>query len=39
MDNAFYDKYEKLHKDLKDGKIDKVTAEKVGATDCMKCHY
>jgi hypothetical protein len=39
MNNAFYDKYEKLHKDLKDGRIDKVTAEKIGGTECMKCHY
>lgn len=39
LDNAFYDKYEQLHKDLKEGKIDRVTAEKIGATDCMKCHY
>lgn len=37
--NAFYEKYEQLHKDLKEGKIDRVTAAKVGATDCMKCHY
>lgn len=37
--NAFYDKYEQLHKDLKEGKIDRVTAAKVGSTDCMKCHY
>lgn len=37
--NAFYDKYEQLHKDLKAGKIDRVTAAKVGSIDCMKCHY
>lgn len=37
--NAFYEKYEQLHKDLKEGKIDRVTAEKIGSTDCMKCHY
>jgi hypothetical protein len=39
LDNAFYDKYEQLHKELKEGKIDKVTADKVGSIDCMKCHY
>ncbi len=39
LNNAFYDKYEQLHKDLKEGKIDRVTAEKIGSTDCMKCHY
>ncbi len=37
--NKFYGKYEQLHKDLNDGKIDKVTVEKIGGTDCMKCHY
>lgn len=39
FDNKFYDKYAQLHKDLKEGKISKVTAEKIGGTDCMKCHY
>jgi cytochrome c553 len=39
FDNKFYGKYEKLHKDLKEGKIDKVTVAKIGGTDCMKCHY
>jgi cytochrome c553 len=39
FDNKFYGKYEQLHKDLKAGKIDKVTVEKIGGTDCMKCHY
>ena len=38
-DNEFYTKYEQMHEDLKSGKIDKVTVEKVGGTDCMKCHY
>lgn len=37
--NKFYGKYEQLHKDLRDGKIDKATVEKIGGTDCMKCHY
>jgi cytochrome c553 len=39
LDNKFYGKYEQLHKDLRDGKIDKATVEKIGGTDCMKCHY
>jgi cytochrome c553 len=39
FDNKFYGKYEKLHEDLREGKIDKVTVEKTGGTDCMKCHY
>ncbi|NBC83301.1 MAG: hypothetical protein GVY19_07950 [Bacteroidetes bacterium] len=37
--NKYYAEFEKLHEDLKAGKIDKVTPEMVGATDCMKCHY
>jgi cytochrome c2 len=37
--NHYYDSYKKLHDDLKSGKIDKVTADKTGGIDCMKCHY
>ena len=37
--NHYYDSYKKLHDDLKSGKIDKVTVEKIGGIDCMKCHY
>ena len=39
FDNAFYKKYEELHKELKDGKIKRVTVEMIGGTECMKCHY
>ena len=39
VDNAFYKKYIELHKQLKEKKIDKVTVEKIGGLDCMKCHY
>lgn len=39
FNNAFYGDYEQLHKDLKSGKIDKVTVDKIGGIDCMKCHY
>ncbi len=39
FDNAFYKKYEQLHKALEDGKISSVTAEQVGGTECSKCHY
>ena len=38
-DNRFYEQYEKLHEDLKSGKLDKVTVETLGGTECMKCHY
>lgn len=37
--NSFYQTYEKLHEQLKSGKIKKVTADMVGGGDCMKCHY
>ncbi len=41
-DNGFYSIYEKYHEDLKSGKIDSargVTVEKIGGTECQKCHY
>lgn len=39
VDNPYYDQYAKLHEDLKAGKVDSITAEKIGANDCMRCHY
>jgi hypothetical protein len=39
FDNAFYEKYEEVHKAMKTGEIDRVTADLVGGTDCSKCHY
>ena len=41
-DNGFYSIYEKYHNDLKSGKIDStkgITVEKIGGTECQKCHY
>jgi mono/diheme cytochrome c family protein len=37
--NKFYSIYDKFHKDLKEGKMDSVTVEKIGGTECQKCHY
>ena len=37
--NKFYSIYEKFHSDLKSGKMDSVTVEKIGGTECQKCHY
>jgi len=37
--NDFYKDYHKLHEDIKSGKIDKVTVETIGGTECQKCHY
>ncbi len=37
--NKFYSIYEKFHKDLKNKKMDSVTVEHIGGTECQKCHY
>ncbi len=37
--NNYYSTFVKLHEDLKNKKIDKVTVEKIGGTECAKCHY
>ena len=37
--NTFYSIYEKFHNDIKNGKLDSVTVEKIGGTECQKCHY
>ena len=39
IDNAFYQKYEKLHQELKEGKREMVSVEDIGGIECMKCHY
>lgn len=38
-ENKFYSIYEKFHEDLKKGNMDSVTVEKIGGTECQKCHY
>ena len=37
--NKFYSLYEKFHNDIKAGKMDSVTVEAIGGTECQKCHY
>jgi cytochrome c551/c552 len=37
--NKFYSIYEKFHEDIKAGKMDSVTVESIGGTECQKCHY
>ncbi|MDQ2719244.1 MAG: c-type cytochrome [Bacteroidota bacterium] len=37
--NQFYSIYEKFHDDIKNKKYDSVTVEKIGGTECQKCHY
>jgi cytochrome c551/c552 len=39
VENKYYEHYTKLHDDLKAGLIDTITAEKIGANDCARCHY
>ena len=37
--NKFYSIYEKFHNDIKNHKMDSVTVESIGGTECQKCHY
>jgi mono/diheme cytochrome c family protein len=37
--NDYYTMYTKLHEDFKSGKINNVTEEMMGGTECQKCHY
>ncbi len=37
--NKFYSIYEKFHRDLKSNRMDSVTVEHIGGTECQKCHY
>ncbi len=37
--NNYYSVYAKIHEDLKNKKIDKVTVATVGGTECQRCHY
>lgn len=38
-DNKYYSIFEQFHQQVKEGKIDSVTVEMVGGTECQKCHY
>lgn len=37
--NKFYDQYRKTHEKLKNGEIDRITAQTMGGDECQKCHY
>ena len=37
--NKFYSIYERFHEDIRNKKYDSVTVEKIGGTECQKCHY
>ncbi|MCK9400076.1 MAG: c-type cytochrome [Bacteroidales bacterium] len=38
-ENGYYQKFVKLHEELKSGKRTRITVEDVGGTECSKCHY
>ena len=38
-DNPYFQMYERLHQDIRDGRIDGVTAAKLGGEDCYSCHH
>jgi mono/diheme cytochrome c family protein len=38
-ENGYYQKFTKLHDELKSGQRTRVTVEDVGGTECAKCHY
>jgi len=38
-DNRFYSDYKALADRIRNGEADSVTVEKIGGTECMKCHY
>jgi len=37
--NRFYSIYRKFSRDLANGRMDSVTVENIGGTECQKCHY
>ena len=39
FDRAFYRAYEALHKKVKSGEIERVTADMTGGINCSRCHY
>jgi hypothetical protein len=38
-ENEYYNTFEDFHNEIVAGKIDSVTVEQIGGTECMKCHY
>lgn len=39
QENKFYSEYQELADKMQKGEIDSVTVERLGGTECMKCHY
>lgn len=38
-ENGYYQKFAKLHEEVKSGTRTRITVEDVGGTECAKCHY
>ncbi|MFZ4426861.1 MAG: c-type cytochrome [Saprospiraceae bacterium] len=38
-ENEYYQSYAKFHKEIANGKREKVTVEEIGGLECQKCHY
>ena len=38
-ENKFYQEYKDLAEQIRNGTADSVTVERIGGTECMKCHY
>jgi hypothetical protein len=38
-ENGYYSIYERFKTDMAAGKIDSVTVQMIGGTECQKCHY
>jgi hypothetical protein len=39
QENKFFSEYQELTNKMQKGEIDSVTVERLGGTECMKCHY
>lgn len=37
--NAYYEMFTEYHEQMKSGELEVVTAQKLGAVECQKCHY
>jgi mono/diheme cytochrome c family protein len=38
-DNAYYEQYQRYHKEIKAGKREGVKVAEIGGLECQKCHY
>ena len=38
-ENGYYETFVKMHQEFEAGDLEKITADDMGANDCMRCHY